>query len=132
MLFAEHWLQGRALLQAGLGKPCRISSNKSSMSPLCCAMSGQRCLSQGSRVPVWGFCVPSPWGPAARRTQGKAKPAATGQAPMGARGWVWGLQIPGPRQEVIRQVGNQGTSWQGTALGGDEAGAGARRAWRPQ
>lgn len=125
MLFAELWLQGRALLQAGLGKPCRISSNKSSMSPLCCAMSGQRCCHRAAESPFGGFVSPAHRGPAGRRTQGKAKPAAMGQAPMGARGWVWGLQIPGPRQEVIRQVGNQGTSWQGTALGGDEAGAGA-------
>lgn len=72
-----------------------------------------------------GFVSPVHGGPAGRRTQVKAKPAAVGQVLMGACGWVWGLQIPGPRQEVIKQVGNQGTSWQGTALGGDEAGAGA-------
>lgn len=87
MLFAERWLQGQALLQAGLGEPCRISSNKSSMSPLCCTMSGQHCLSQGSRVPVWGFYVLSPWGFCWEQNTGQSQSSCNGGSVDGSL-WV--------------------------------------------
>lgn len=83
MLFAERWPQEQALLQAGLGELFRISSNKSSMSPLCCTMSGQHCLSQGSRVPVWGFCVPSPWGSCWEENTGQSQTSFNGESADG-------------------------------------------------
>lgn len=124
-------LCSRQLWGSGTG----ISGNNSSPA-LCVALCLGNAVYHGAADPPFGvclgffFCAPSSGSPAGRSERDKSQTSCgvggemLAGEPLGGRDWE--LRAPGLGQEAIRQAGKGGTSWQGTASGGDEAGAGGR------